>query len=86
MLPPLVPHSPQRRAHGVGLVIERKRLAEELDGFQWYCDTCDHKLYEEFLHVSDIVEQLPPVFDRFYASEANRRCEQCGTLKPDVKR
>lgn len=82
LLPPLVPHSPQRFADGVGLVIERKRLPHELDGFQWYCDNCDHKLYEEFVHVTDIVEQLPPIFDRFYSSESNRRCTECGTLKP----
>jgi len=81
-LPPLVPHSPQRFANTVGLVIERKRLPDEDDGFQWYCDNCDALLYEEYLHISDIVAQLPPVFDRFYASESNRTCTHCGTVKP----
>ena len=32
LLPPRVPHSPQRFADTVGLVVERKRLPEELDG------------------------------------------------------
>lgn len=82
LLPPRVPHSPQRFADTIGLVIERKRLEHELDGFQWYCDNCNALLYEEYLHVSDIVRQLPPVFDRFYASEANRTCEECGSIKP----
>jgi 3-hydroxyanthranilate 3,4-dioxygenase len=82
LLPPKIPHSPQRFADTVGLVVERKRLAEELDGFLWYCDECDHKLYEEYLYVDDIVGQLPPIFERFYGSEKNRTCDQCGTVMP----
>ena len=82
LLPPKVPHSPQRFADTVGLVVERKRLPEELDGFMWFCDNCNHKLYEEFLYISDIVGQLPPIFDRFYGSEENRTCEKCGTVMP----
>ena len=46
LLPPHVPHSPQRPPNTVGLVIERKRDKEELDGFQWYCEKCGNKLYE----------------------------------------
>ena len=82
LLPPKVPHSPQRFENTVGLVVERKRLAEELDGFMWYCDNCDNLLYEEYLYVADIVCQLPPVFDRFYESEENRTCDKCGTVMP----
>ena len=82
LLPPRVPHSPQRFADSVGLVVERKRLPEELDGFQWYCGGCDALLYEEYLYVDDIVSQLPPVFDRFYGSEENRRCDRCGDVMP----
>lgn len=82
MLPPRVPHSPQRGPDSIGLVVERKRLESELDGFMWFCDNCNHKLYEEYLYVDDIVGQLPPVFDRFYADEAHRTCERCGTVKP----
>jgi 3-hydroxyanthranilate 3,4-dioxygenase len=85
LLPPKVPHSPQRFAGSVGLVVERKRLPGELDGFLWFCEKCDHKLYEEYLQVTDIVGQLPPVFERFYGSEQNRRCKQCGHLMPQRK-
>lgn len=83
LLPPNVPHSPRRPAQTVGLVIERQRRAGELDGFQWYCEHCGHKLYEEFLHVTDIVSQLPPVFDRFYSQPENLRCDACGQRYPD---
>ena len=82
LLPPKVPHSPQRYADTVGLVVERKRLAEELDGFMWYYNNCDHKLYEEYLYIDDIVGQLPPIFERFYGSETHRTCDRCGTVMP----
>jgi 3-hydroxyanthranilate 3,4-dioxygenase len=80
LLPPRVPHSPQRYADTVGLVVERARLPHELDGFMWFCDNCANKLYEEFVYVDDIVGQLPPIFERFYESEANRTCDRCGTI------
>jgi 3-hydroxyanthranilate 3,4-dioxygenase len=78
LLPPGVPHSPQRFADTVGMVIERKRRPDERDGFMWFCERCGNKLYEEFLHVSDIVAQLPPVFERFYADPGHLRCDACG--------
>jgi 3-hydroxyanthranilate 3,4-dioxygenase len=86
LLPPKVPHSPQRFAGSIGLVVERKRLPGELDGFLWFCEKCDHKLYEEYLHLTDIVGQLPPVFERFYGSDQHRRCEQCGHLMPQPRK
>ena len=79
LLPPKVPHSPQRPAGTVGLVLERKRLPDELDGFMWLCKNCGEKLYEEFFHLTNIVTQLPPVFDRFYSSDAHTTCKKCGT-------
>ena len=79
LLPPLVPHSPQRPANTVGLVLERKRAPQELDGFVWYCEKCGNKLYEEFFHLTDIVTQLAPVFERFYSNESNLSCKSCGT-------
>ena len=53
LLPPNMPHSPRRPANTVGLVIERTRRAGERDGFQWYCENCDHKLYEEFVEITE---------------------------------
>jgi 3-hydroxyanthranilate 3,4-dioxygenase len=82
LLPPRVPHSPQRMAGSVGLVVERKRLPHEKDGLQWYCERCNHKLYEEFFTLQDIENDFPPVFDRFYRSEAHRTCDSCGHVNP----
>lgn len=78
LLPPRVPHSPQRPAGTIGLVIERQRLAHEQDGFVWICSQCGEKLYEEFLHVTNIVTQLPVVFEHFFDSDAST-CRKCGT-------
>jgi 3-hydroxyanthranilate 3,4-dioxygenase len=80
LLPPRVLHSPQRPANTLGLVMERKRHAHELDGFMWFCESCGTKLYEEFLHVSNIESQLPPIFKRFFESEPLRTCTHCGTV------
>ncbi|MDH3747110.1 MAG: 3-hydroxyanthranilate 3,4-dioxygenase [Gammaproteobacteria bacterium] len=82
LLPPSVPHSPQRFVNTIGLVVERKRLDTELDGFLWYCDNCDNKLYEEYIYIADIVNQLPPIFEHFYDSREHRTCNRCGTVKP----
>jgi 3-hydroxyanthranilate 3,4-dioxygenase len=79
LLPPRVPHSPQRPPNTVGLVLERRRAPHELDGFVWFCEQCGAKLYEEFFHLTNIVTQLPPVFERFYSKESNRVCKSCGT-------
>jgi 3-hydroxyanthranilate 3,4-dioxygenase len=80
LIPAHLPHSPQRPAGSVGLVIERARRAGELDGFQWYCERCGQLLYEEFFALTDIEKQFPPVFERFFASRAKRTCSRCGAL------
>ena len=80
LLPPNVPHSPQRRADTVGLVIERQRRPGELDGFQWYCESCGELLYDERLELTDIETQFPPIFDRFFGNADLRRCRACGAV------
>ena len=80
LLPPRVPHSPQRFAGTVGLVIERERRAGELDGFQWYCERCDALLHEEYVQLTDIETQLPPIFERFFGQLERRTCRRCGAL------
>lgn len=86
LLPPKVPHSPQRPANTIGLVIERKREAQHTDGFLWFCEACDTRLYDEYFHLENIVTQLPPLMERFYTSEAKRTCPNCGVvMQPPVK-
>ncbi len=73
-----IPHSPQRPANTIGLVIEQKRLPEHQDGFIWYCDNCGSKLYDEYFHLTNIVSQLPEVFQGFYAMKEIHTCSNCG--------
>jgi len=77
LLPPKVPHSPQRPAHTIGLVIERRRLPHEKDGLLWICENCHGALYEEYFHLKDIVQDLLPVIDRYQKSEY-KKCKNCG--------
>jgi 3-hydroxyanthranilate 3,4-dioxygenase len=78
LLPPKTPHSPQRPAGTVGLVIERYRRQGENDGFLWFCEKCGQKLYEEYFVMTDIVKQLPVVMQNFYGNLEHRTCKACG--------
>jgi 3-hydroxyanthranilate 3,4-dioxygenase len=80
LLPAEIPHSPQRGPNTIGLVIEKKRDPDEKDGFMWFCENCEEKLHEEFLNVSDIVAQLPPIMKKFYSDEQMRTCKKCGAV------
>jgi 3-hydroxyanthranilate 3,4-dioxygenase len=80
LLPAQVPHSPQRPAGSVGIVVERRRNADELDGFSWYCERCGHCLYLERVAVGNIETQLPEIFARFYSNISLRTCSVCGTV------
>ena len=80
LLPPLTPHSPQRPANTIGLVIERYRTPDEKDACMWFCEKCDNKLYEEFFKLEDIVNQLPKVMNAFYANLDLRTCKKCGAV------
>ena len=81
-LPPRVPHSPQRMKDSIGLVVERKRLPGEKDGLLWFCERCNHKLFEEYFVLDSIEHDFPPVFERFYRSLDARTCKQCGHVNP----
>jgi 3-hydroxyanthranilate 3,4-dioxygenase len=80
LLPAEVAHSPQRPAGSVGIVIERRRAPDELDGFSWYCENCGHCLYLERIAVRNIETELPAIFSRFYSSLEHRTCRVCGTI------
>ena len=84
MLPPKVPHSPQRFADTVGLVVERKRLAHEKDGLSWYCQNCGHKLYEQYFTLENIETQLADVFAMFNADTRLQICDICQHQNPQA--
>jgi 3-hydroxyanthranilate 3,4-dioxygenase len=77
LLPPKIPHSPIRSEGSVGLVIERIRKPEHQDGLLWFCDECNHPLYETYFHLSNIEKDFLPRFRHFYASQELRTCSNC---------
>jgi 3-hydroxyanthranilate 3,4-dioxygenase len=81
LLPPKVPHSPQRKGGTLGLVIERRRAEHEQDGVMWICSKCGNRLYDEYFHLTDITTQLQPVFARFFDNPANCTCKTCGHVE-----
>ncbi|TKC47425.1 hypothetical protein EI555_009458 [Monodon monoceros] len=77
LLPAGVPHSPQRFANTVGLVIERRRLKTELDALRYYVGDTTDVLFEKWFYCEDLGTQLAPIIQEFLSSE------QHGTGKPN---
>lgn len=80
LLPPRVPHSPQRPANTVGIVIERVRKPGEKDHLVWFCDGCGHTLHDAAFQLEDLTKQLKPIIEGFYADESLRTCDECGAV------
>jgi 3-hydroxyanthranilate 3,4-dioxygenase len=69
LLPARVPHSPQRTANSIGLVIERRRQVTEKDGVRWFVPNSDAPLYEKWFHCKDLGIELIPLIKAYFASE-----------------
>ncbi|OQV15643.1 3-hydroxyanthranilate 3,4-dioxygenase [Hypsibius exemplaris] len=71
LLPGRIPHSPQRQADTVGLVIERRREASEEDCIRYYMDSPQQSntLFERWLHCTNLSTQIAVVIKEFFASE-----------------
>ena len=83
LLPPHVRHSPQRPdPESIGLVIEYARDEGEVDGFEWFCDSCHGVVHRVEVQLVSIVRDLPPLFEAFYGDIDARTCGNCGTLHP----
>ncbi|KAM3863295.1 3-hydroxyanthranilate 3,4-dioxygenase [Diretmus argenteus] len=77
LLPARIPHSPQRQANTVGLVVERRRLLTETDCLRYYVDNSTEILFEKWFYCESLGTQLVPVIKEFFASK------QYKTGKPD---
>ncbi len=80
LLPPRIPHSPQRPANTIGMVVERVRKPGELDHLVWFCDACGETLNDASFELRDLGTQLKPIIEGFYADEALRTCKKCGDV------
>ena len=86
ILPASIPHSPVRPEGSLGIVIEKVRKKSEKDGLMWFCESCDHKLYEAYFKLESIEKDFLPVFKTFYESEELRTCDACGSMLPTDSR
>ena len=77
LLPARIPHSPQRPANTVGMVVERQRLLGELDHLRWYCEQCGEVLHDASFQLEDLASQLKPIIEKFYADDSMRTCNSC---------
>ncbi len=74
-----IPHSPRFSPDSFLLVLERKRLAEEVDRFSWFCEKCRTPLYQAVRKVPDYNEDpVSRVYEEFYSSDEKRTCRKCG--------
>jgi len=80
LLPAGIPHSPQRPAGTVGMVIERVRAESETDHLRWYCEGCGDLVHEASFHLEDLGTQLKPIIEGFWADEGRRTCRRCGKV------
>ena len=80
LLPPRVPHSPQRPAGTVGLVIERHRHPGEVDKLLWFCENCHKPLHEAGFELKDIGSQIRSAIEAYRSDEPARTCLHCGTV------
>jgi 3-hydroxyanthranilate 3,4-dioxygenase len=80
VLPPNVPHSPQRPAGTVGLVVEQRRPEDDNDHMRWYCPKCAAVVHDAEFHCVDLGKQLKPIIEQFNKDESLRRCKKCGAV------
>ncbi|NNK81683.1 MAG: 3-hydroxyanthranilate 3,4-dioxygenase [Flavobacteriaceae bacterium] len=85
VLPPKVPHSPQRGANTVGLVIEYPRKKKMKDALEWYCENCNEPLHRKKFKLDDIETDMPKIFDKYYGNIKKRTCKKCGTVMEPPK-
>uniref|UniRef100_A0A8D3C8K8 3-hydroxyanthranilate 3,4-dioxygenase n=1 Tax=Scophthalmus maximus TaxID=52904 RepID=A0A8D3C8K8_SCOMX len=69
LLPARIPHSPQRQANTVGLVVERRRLLTETDCLRYYVDNTANILFEKWFYCENLGTQLVPIIKEFLASK-----------------
>ena len=86
LLPAKVPHSPQRVANTVGLVIEYPRSKKMKDALEWYCEKCNNLLYRKKFKLENIETDMPKIFDKFYSDEEKRTCTKCTYVMDPAKK
>lgn len=82
LLPAGVPHSPQRPAGTVGLVVEQPRAHDADHHLRWFCSACGAVVHDVAFHPEDIGRQIREALATFRGDESLRRCGKCGAVHP----
>jgi 3-hydroxyanthranilate 3,4-dioxygenase len=80
LLPAGVPHSPQRPAGTVGLVVEQPKYARGQHHLRWYCRNCGNVLHDVAFEPVDLGKQLKAMIEEFNGNTALRTCRKCGAV------
>jgi 3-hydroxyanthranilate 3,4-dioxygenase len=78
LLPAGVPHSPQRPAGTVGLVVEVPQFARGTHHLRWYCRECGHVLHDAAFEPVDLGKQIKAMLAEFNGNAELHQCKQCG--------
>lgn len=80
LLPANVPHSPQRPANTIGLVVEQPRPAGVKDKLQWYSDDTNELVYEAEFDLENIEVDLKRIMGEFWSNEELRTNKSTGSV------
>ena len=82
LLPPHVPHSPQRPQEGsIGLVVEAAR-PDELDAFEWYCFECGALVHRIEVKVTASGEGPAAALRGVLPRRGGAQVPKCGAIHP----
>jgi 3-hydroxyanthranilate 3,4-dioxygenase len=82
LLPSKVPHSPQRPANTIGLVVEQPRAFTEDHHLRWYCGACGATVHDVTFQPVDVGAQIKAALAEFRGNEKLRVCKGCGVVHP----
>lgn len=88
LLPSRIPHSPQRSADSIGIVVERERAPTEHDGLRWYvpgtaATDSPRILYQRWFPCTDLNTQVKEGIEEFLRSEEHRTGEPARDYEHD---
>ena len=84
-VPGNVPHSPTRPPNTIGMVVERRRPPGETEHLQFYCDNCEHLVYDLEFDCKDIVNHFSQAMKEFWANPDLNTCKNCGNQVTKAK-
>ena len=75
-------HSPRRPEGSWGLVIERKRKADETEDFVWFCEQCNNRVLARTVTQAEVGAQVARIYEAFNADAKLRTCPKCSYVFP----